>query len=819
MNRIRVRRIKSAGCVWLAAICILQSTSVTASFPAWWVSRGVIPAVGSRTNDYAAANAGQVKWFAVKACEELNANLEGGAGGSVEAVVASFSLSNNYATVNAGQLKHIARPFYDRLIAAGLTNGYPWSETTADDQSFSVVNIGQVKNIFNFTLFTPGRDADFDGMQDWWEARYGLRTTPVTNGLVALWRFEEDGGLSFADSSGAGNTASVTNSLSPMLSVRGFPSGNALWFDGSNSLSVEESPSLNMTSAVTVAAWVFRDSYNAYSRTLISKGRINGARSYYATVNANGTVCFYVNNQAGLARVCTNWVSPAMLTGRWFHVAGICDGTNLVCYVNGIPGQKAPFNGTSIYPTTNGLSIGAGISGIPTRYPWVGGIADLSIYNRALSSNEVAALVECLGDPDEDGLKNSDECLNGSDPGTLDSDGDGYGDGWEVSHGSQPADAASFPAAISCVVSSASALTGGVIRVCVSTNAAGWDFTHSAVGASCVVSNVPTLRSYTIKAFMDLNSNGVCEAGESWGAYTGSPVRVNADLSGIGITLSDPDSDGDGLPDWWELRWFGSLNPQPYSDPNLNGTNNLAEYLNGTDPCNGVWVQSLTPAAVEVGWRADSAGIAGYAFTLKSNGVTVVDNVSCGGVESRNLTVSAMSTAVLCAVTVNATNGTGALLWSGSTSWRQPSNTMAGCTVNMLFPALGPVAVTNGPVVLASREVTVDNCWGFDRFYISGSPTGGVFSLANCRLEVELEAVTNRLLTGFDFAGGVKALDITQDGEGVWYMPEGRRKLTFSLRATNGVVSVNAPLYLLQWRPGASADVINCGGNSAATTY
>ena len=43
------------------------------------------------------------------------------------------------------------------------------------------------------------------------------------------------------------------------------------------------------------------------------------------------------------------------------------------------------------------------------------------------------------------------------------------------------------------------------------------------------------------------------------------------------------DSDGDGLPDWWEALYFGG-NGNPNADPDGDGMSNLAEYRAGTNP-------------------------------------------------------------------------------------------------------------------------------------------------------------------------------------------------------------------------------------------
>jgi subtilisin family serine protease len=47
------------------------------------------------------------------------------------------------------------------------------------------------------------------------------------------------------------------------------------------------------------------------------------------------------------------------------------------------------------------------------------------------------------------------------------------------------------------------------------------------------------------------------------------------------------DSDGNGLPDWWELEYFGVLTgTDPNADPDGDGASNLAEFLAGTNPTN-----------------------------------------------------------------------------------------------------------------------------------------------------------------------------------------------------------------------------------------
>ncbi len=129
-----------------------------ASSPSWW-GFTVNPDVNS---NYAPANLGQLKYMAAKAKMHLDASLFGGAGSDIDDLIAGFGPANgstytqaeldaNYAPANLGQIKYVARPFYDRMNAAGFdaigypkTNrglseawayAYPWNPSTAVDDN------------------------------------------------------------------------------------------------------------------------------------------------------------------------------------------------------------------------------------------------------------------------------------------------------------------------------------------------------------------------------------------------------------------------------------------------------------------------------------------------------------------------------------------------------------------------------------------------------------------------------------------------------------------------------------------------------------
>ncbi len=74
------------------------------------------------------------------------------------------------------------------------------------------------------------------------------------------------------------------------------------------------------------------------------------------------------------------------------------------------------------------------------------------------------------------------------------------------------------------------------------------------------------------------------------------------------VVLEDPDTDGDGIPDWWELEHFGSITgADPNGNPDGDLYDNFEEYIRGTDP--HVWnpplanQSAMAVAGIFNGWN------------------------------------------------------------------------------------------------------------------------------------------------------------------------------------------------------------------------
>jgi Big-like domain-containing protein/beta-propeller repeat-containing protein/carboxypeptidase family protein/IPT/TIG domain-containing protein len=75
-------------------------------------------------------------------------------------------------------------------------------------------------------------------------------------------------------------------------------------------------------------------------------------------------------------------------------------------------------------------------------------------------------------------------------------------------------------------------------------------------------------------------------------AATTGPVMVivNGKVSNgvvFSVNLPPVDVDGDGLPDSWEIQYFGNLGQTALGDPDGDGLNNLQEFLHGRNPTAG----------------------------------------------------------------------------------------------------------------------------------------------------------------------------------------------------------------------------------------
>ncbi|NOR81594.1 MAG: hypothetical protein GQ529_12315 [Methyloprofundus sp.] len=196
-------------------------------------------------------------------------------------------------------------------------------------------------------------------------------------GLVAAYGFDEDNGTTVTDASGEGNHGTIEGATR----ITSGRYGKALKFDGLNDLViVNHSDSLNLSTGMTLEAWVYPQSTNTW-QTVILKGNSGGA-----------AYNLYSHDDLGLPLTAFNDGSYQIISGfnplslnEWNHLVATYDGQDQRLYVNGIEVAQSDQNGL-IKPFNGDLFIGG--NNIWGGY-FKGYIDEVRIYNRALTATEV----------------------------------------------------------------------------------------------------------------------------------------------------------------------------------------------------------------------------------------------------------------------------------------------------------------------------------------------------------------------------------------------------------------------------------------------
>ena len=209
---------------------------------------------------------------------------------------------------------------------------------------------------------------------------------------------------------GDGSTVSNINSL-PRLPVTYYPLSNSIW-NGSNYITpnnavqdyvfnfyspnvINTGNSLTIIKDLTLSGWVNFTSTSSSSGTIISKHISSSSTPYF-------TYQLYIENNGAKFRIGTTTYTiitgnkTNLNDGKWHHILGTYDGSNINLYVDGVSDATAVAASgdlnTAVKDTTVGAVIDGGTGSIATGTVFLGNLSNIKIFNKALSAPEVETL-------------------------------------------------------------------------------------------------------------------------------------------------------------------------------------------------------------------------------------------------------------------------------------------------------------------------------------------------------------------------------------------------------------------------------------------
>jgi len=213
------------------------------------------------------------------------------------------------------------------------------------------------------------------------ESGYPTGNADMTGNVLLLHMNEESGTI--VDYSGEGNNGTTYGGVTYGAEGK---FNTALEFDGVDDyVSVPDSDSLDITDAITIEAWVYREFEDNNVHEVVCKGSDSGHKGYRLDF-AGPRVRFRLGNGS-------DWIGVESLSEispkTWYHVVGTYDGSIIKIYVNGEEENSIVMEGTV---QSSSFSVFLGQYVVNGIYLFDGKIDEVCIWERALSPTEVQIL-------------------------------------------------------------------------------------------------------------------------------------------------------------------------------------------------------------------------------------------------------------------------------------------------------------------------------------------------------------------------------------------------------------------------------------------
>ncbi len=280
-------------------------------------------------------------------------------------------------------LTFIVNDIYSNVNDTTISSFNATNANPPPTQSAPVINstTGTNSTVENITCY-PQNLADAESEDVFPIFNWYMNNIPIA---VLNMPFDLDGTLETLDFSGYDNDGSVSGAVWNSSGKV----GGAYTFDGIDDfINISNSGSLNITRDITIEAWIFRNSGNAY-QTIVSK---HNNYDYDLIITSDidsdpGELKFHHGDGAGENTLESEEADMDGKIGRWIHVAVVrdADSSKITYYLNGTFLSSAGYTTTPI-SSSGPVYIGSRLGG---SFFFNGSIDGVKIYNRSLSADQI----------------------------------------------------------------------------------------------------------------------------------------------------------------------------------------------------------------------------------------------------------------------------------------------------------------------------------------------------------------------------------------------------------------------------------------------